>query len=105
MSEVDQVATENVGASYFLGHPEFQRGFDDVRAGRPPFFDRAGQHRRDRIDSQWAYERGRQFGIIAPRGMQLQKRAGSISTRCACSSPPRERGKLSDGQAGHQSHP
>jgi hypothetical protein len=74
MSEVDQVATENVGTSYFLGHPEFQRGFDDVRAGRPPFFDRAGQHRRDRIDSQWAYERGRQFGIIAPRGMQLQKK-------------------------------
>jgi hypothetical protein len=71
MPEVDQVATESVGDSYFLGHPEFQRGFDDVRAGRPPFFDRAGQNRRDRIDSQWAYERGRQFGLIAP---QLRKK-------------------------------
>jgi hypothetical protein len=71
---LDQVSTENIGASYFLRHPEFQRGVDDVRRGRPPSFDRAGQNRPDRIDSQWAYERGRQFGLIAPRRMQLRKK-------------------------------
>ena len=75
MSGDDQVAIENVGASFFLNHPEFQRGVDDVRRGRPPSFDRAGQNRRDRIDSQWAYERGRQFGLIAPRRMQLRTKS------------------------------
>jgi hypothetical protein len=73
MTGEDQIAIENVGASYFLSHPEFQRGVDDVRRGRPPSFDRAGQNRRDRIDSQWAYERGRQFGLIAPRHIKLHK--------------------------------
>ena len=50
MTGEDQIAIENVGASYFLKSPELQRGVDDVRRGRPPSFDRAGQNRRDRID-------------------------------------------------------
>ena len=79
MTGEDQIAIENVGASYFLSHPEFQRGVDDVRRGRPPSFDRAGQNRRDRIDSQWAYERGRQF----PRCAHGQNSSGVDAQNCA----------------------
>jgi hypothetical protein len=39
----------------------FHAGVAEVRAGRPPRFER----------DDWAYERGRQFGIVAPRSLPL----------------------------------
>ena len=46
-----------------MRHPHFADGLDDIRAGRA-FADHIA-------DSFWAYERGRQFGAIAPRSMPL----------------------------------
>ena len=46
-----------------MRHPNFARGFADIRAGRP--FDP------DIDDDLWAYERGRLLGAIAPLSMQL----------------------------------
>jgi hypothetical protein len=46
-----------------MRHPHFERGLDDIRAGRP-FADHVA-------DGYWAYERGRLFGAIAPLSMPL----------------------------------
>jgi hypothetical protein len=46
-----------------MRHPHFERGLDDIRAGRP-FADHVA-------DEYWAYERGRLFGAIAPLSMPL----------------------------------
>jgi hypothetical protein len=45
---------------------QFARGLADVRAGRAPDYDGTDQ------DDYWAYERGRQFGCIAPVNMPLR---------------------------------
>jgi hypothetical protein len=42
----------------------FRRGVDEVRSGVAPDFDAP-------IDDDWAYERGRQWALIAPRSMPL----------------------------------
>jgi hypothetical protein len=47
-----------------MNSPEFERGLDDVRKGKP-FDPRAD-------DGLWAYERGRLFGRIAPTTMPLR---------------------------------
>jgi hypothetical protein len=39
---------------------------DIERSGKPPSFDNP------EIADAWAYERGRQFGLIAPAGMPLR---------------------------------
>jgi hypothetical protein len=58
-----QILTFPCSTEAILRHPHFARGLADARAGRP--FD-------DRIqDAYWAYERGRQFGAIAPRSLAL----------------------------------
>jgi hypothetical protein len=46
-----------------MRHPNFARGFSDIRAGRA--------FNPDVDDHLWAYERGRLFGAIAPLTMQL----------------------------------
>jgi hypothetical protein len=72
----DQVKTEHIGASYFLESRDFARGVEDVRAGRPPRFDDYAWDQSDTpaTDRQWAYEKGRQFGIIAPKSMALRNK-------------------------------
>jgi len=42
----------------------FRQGIEDLRAGRPPRFD-------DFEDSYWAYERGRQWAVVAPKTMPV----------------------------------
>jgi len=59
----EQVKTSYCSPQAIMRHPHFERGLDDIRAGRP--FDDRFQ------DGYWAYERGRQFGAIAPRSMSL----------------------------------
>jgi hypothetical protein len=44
---------------------DFRRGVEEVRAGKPPDFDATD------IDDAWNYERGRQWAMIAPRGLPL----------------------------------
>ena len=65
----EQVATVNIGASFFMLLPEFALGVNDMRCGRRPRFDLTGS-----MDQQWAYERGRQFALIAPASMPLRKK-------------------------------
>ncbi|WP_161855845.1 hypothetical protein [Bradyrhizobium sp. CCBAU 051011] len=58
-----QVKTSTCSPITIIRHPHFARGLDDIRAGRP--------FAHDVQDDYWAYERGRLFGAIAPRSMQL----------------------------------
>jgi hypothetical protein len=44
----------------------FRRGVAEVRAGQPPRFDEESK-----LSSDWSYERGRQFAIVAPRDLQI----------------------------------
>jgi hypothetical protein len=62
-SRREQVATGICSPITIMKHPHFERGLDDIRAGRA-LAD-------DADDNYWAYERGRQFGAIAPRSMPL----------------------------------
>jgi hypothetical protein len=58
-----QVRTFRCTIEDIMLHPHFARGLADIRGARP--FD-------DRVqDRYWAYERGRQFGCVAPRTMPL----------------------------------
>jgi hypothetical protein len=57
-----QIPTTATTTESIMGSPAFERGFDDARNGAP--FDW-------RIDD-WAYERGRLLGCIAPLNMQLR---------------------------------
>ena len=63
VSERRQVETSIISTKTVMRHPNFARGLDDIRTGRP-FAD-------DIDDHLWAYERGRQFGAVAPRSMSL----------------------------------
>lgn len=59
----EQVETGFCSPMTIMAHPHFERGLDDIRAGRALA---------DHVDDNyWAYERGRQFGAIAPRSMPL----------------------------------
>jgi hypothetical protein len=58
-----QIRVYRTTLTAIMRHPNFARGFSDIRAGRP--FDP------DLIDEYWAYERGRLLGAIAPLSMQL----------------------------------
>jgi hypothetical protein len=63
----EQVPTERVSLVAIMATPAFARGLRDARSGRP--FD-AG-YGGGNVDSAWNYERGRCFGMIAPRRMPL----------------------------------
>ena len=59
-----QVRTSCTALTTIMRHPNFARGFADIRAGKPfnPEID----------DVYWAYERGRLLGAIAPLTMALR---------------------------------
>jgi hypothetical protein len=59
----EQIPTDDCSPRAIMRHPNFQRGFIDIRAGQR--FDA------DIDDGYWAYERGRQFGCLAPLDMPL----------------------------------
>jgi hypothetical protein len=56
----DQVVSVDVSVLKVMPSREFRVGIAEVRAGKPPQFDE---------EDDWNYERGRQFGIIAPANM------------------------------------
>jgi hypothetical protein len=66
--QVEQVETEIVAVEKLMTPADFNRGVAEVRAGTPPNFDIPERE----IADAWAYERGRQFGLIAPAGMPLR---------------------------------
>jgi hypothetical protein len=57
----EQVPTAPVSAESIMRDPQFSRGLEDVRTGRPF----------DSFEDDWEYERGRLFGCIAPLAMAL----------------------------------
>jgi hypothetical protein len=64
----EQVETVRVTIQNIIRSRSFQAGVAEVRAGRPPRFDRDD---RRFVRDDWGYERGRQFGIVAPRSLPL----------------------------------
>jgi len=58
-----------------MSDPAFTFGAADVRA-RLPF--RRAYDRWD-IDTQWNYERGRAWALLAPRHIQIRNRCGSLN--------------------------
>jgi hypothetical protein len=65
----DQVETIPVSIREFMSRPAFALGVADVRAGQRP---RREVEAWTDTNQQWAYERGRQFGVLAPRTMPLR---------------------------------
>jgi hypothetical protein len=63
MSAKEQIRTARCSTATIMLHPQFARGLDDIRHGRP-FADSAD-------DPYWSYERGRMFGRVAPADMPL----------------------------------
>lgn len=79
-SSKQQVPTTGVSAEEIMSTAAFRQGVADMRAGRPPSFDGDFELMPLGIDPlsgdlnsfenrQWNYERGRQFAILAPRGL------------------------------------
>jgi hypothetical protein len=60
----EQEPTAIVSTVSIMMRDNFQQGVDDVRLGRPARFDELD-------DDFWAYERGRQFAMVAPISMQV----------------------------------
>lgn len=58
-----QTDTHSVSLSAFMRCADFRRGVTEVRQGKAPDFDAPADG--------LAYEAGRQFGVIAPRTMQV----------------------------------
>jgi hypothetical protein len=69
-----QLKTVKVSVASIMRTAAFGRGVEEVRAGKPPDFDRESM-RAAAIDSvgcdDWAYERGRQWALRAPQSMRL----------------------------------
>ena len=71
-SQVNTVATT---AEHIMRDPAFALGAADVRAGLP--FRR--QYDRWGTNTQWNYERGRAWALLAPRHIQVRGRDGKIN--------------------------
>jgi hypothetical protein len=61
----EQCRTVPTSSARIMRQPNFKLGLNDVREGRP-FRDLA-----EEPNAQWAYERGRLFGVVAPVSMPL----------------------------------
>jgi hypothetical protein len=72
--EAEQVPTTGVTAEWIMKQRTFGFGVADTRAGLPP---RADFDCWDG-DAQWSYERGRVWGLLAPRNVQV-RRAGKVT--------------------------
>jgi hypothetical protein len=64
---VPQLPTTATTIESVMRSAAFKRGVADVRLNRPPSFD--SDHQSE--DSEWDYERGRLWAIIAPRTMPI----------------------------------
>ena len=72
----DQVATIPATVELIMRDPAFALGAADVRAGLP--FRR--QYDRWDTNTQWNYERGRAWAVLAPRHVKIRGRDGKLSS-------------------------
>jgi len=72
----DQIATIPVTVERIMRDPAFALGAADVRAGLP--FRR--QYDRWDTNTQWNYERGRAWALLAPRHVKIRGRDGKLSS-------------------------
>ena len=91
LADIQQVPTVQVSIFDIMCTTAFQRGVADARYGRAPRFDgdeflimpleRGPPGDMNSFSNrQWNYERGRQFGIMAPRTLNLfLPRAGYLN--------------------------
>jgi len=70
-----QVRTAAVTIERIMRDPAFELGAVDVRAGLPF---RRGYDRWD-TNTQWNYERGRAWALLAPRHLQVRRTDGKLS--------------------------
>lgn len=75
MTDEDQVATVPVSIEHIMRDPAFALGAADVRAGLPF----RQQYDRWDTNSQWNYERGRAWGLLAPRHIKIRSRDGKLN--------------------------
>jgi len=76
----DQVATIPATVELIMRDPAFALGAADVRAGLP--FRR--QYDRWDTNTQWNYERGRAWALLAPRHVKIRGRDGKLSSAAVC---------------------
>ena len=72
----DQVATIPVTVARVMRDPAFALGAADVRAGLPL----RRQSDRSDTNTQWNYERGRAWALLAPRHVKIRGRDGKLSS-------------------------
>jgi len=70
-----QVGTVGATIEEVMRDPAFQLGAADVRAGLP--FRRA--YDRWDINTQWNYERGRAWALLAPQHVRVRRADGKLS--------------------------
>jgi hypothetical protein len=58
-------------AERIMSSQDFRRGVAEFRTGKPPNFETAS----------WEYERGRQFGAVAPRNMVIVTRRRRLNQK------------------------
>jgi hypothetical protein len=65
----DQIPTRPTTIIEIMSRAKFQRGVEDIRAGRgyPADYDRWKD-----TNDRWCYERGRQWATLAPRNIPLK---------------------------------
>jgi hypothetical protein len=64
-----QTSTTAVSFKTIMRSRAFRHGVADVRSGRPPRFD-------EYAEGGWFYEWGRQYGVIAPRRLEIMSATG-----------------------------
>jgi hypothetical protein len=64
--DAEQLPTRLMSIETVMRPVNFRLGVEDVRAGRRPRFDDPNTD-----DGYWSYERGRQWGAVAPLSMPL----------------------------------
>jgi hypothetical protein len=79
--QVQQVRTRPLSTESVMASESFLRGVSDARRGLAPRFDGLEvvvmlDNDRAFTDSQWNYERGRQFAILAPRDLRVMRSDG-----------------------------
>ena len=72
---VSQVTEVQTTVEWVMSKPAFRMGVEDVRRRRPY---RAGYDSWD-INTQWGYERGRAWAILAPHDLPLHNTDGTLN--------------------------
>jgi hypothetical protein len=80
----EQVVTYPVSIEWIMSQPDFALGFAHFRSGRK--FNTwlghgEGKGHRSESGGAWQYERGRMFGVIAPRDMPLYLKNGKLNPK------------------------